>query len=231
VNKKRKSFLQSLRFSIWQANLSLWQNRLVHGTQGNVSGLDRERKEILIKPSGVPYEKLQPKHLVRVKLNGEVLCSRLKPSVDTVHHLFLYNHLKEIGGVAHTHSCFTTVFAILKLPVPPFSTGHADVFGQEIPVTSYVDNKADAIGKTFLKTYYATGCPAIILGNHGLFTVGETAEKAAFYALMAEYCARTSFYALVLSRLLKHKISPLPYAEIKKWFDRYHSSRYGQKRK
>ncbi|HOJ39563.1 MAG TPA: class II aldolase/adducin family protein, partial [bacterium] len=198
--------------------------------QGNVSGLDRKKKEILIKHSGVPYEKLKPDHLVRVKLSGQSLSKDWKPSVDTVHHLYLYNHLREIGGVCHTHSCFVTVFAILGLPVPALSTGHADVFGEEIPVTPYVDNSAEAIGQAFLRAYRETSCPAIMLGRHGLFTVGENAEKAAFHALMAEYCAETSFYTMVLGRILGQTVTPMSSVEIRKWYERYHSERYGQKR-
>ncbi|MCM8769959.1 MAG: class II aldolase/adducin family protein [Candidatus Omnitrophica bacterium] len=220
--------VHNLRTSVWQANLSLWRNNLVFGTQGNVSGLDRNRREILIKPSGVAYETLTPAMLVRVRLNGQVVSSKWKPSVDTIHHLFLYRHLKEVGGVCHTHSRFTTVFAILGQSVPTLSTGHADVFGTEIPVTEYVDNSADAIGQAFLSVYRKTHCPAIILGRHGLFAVGTTAEKAAFHALMAEYCAQTSFYALLLGSLVKKEIHPLPEEEIRKWFTRYHSERYGQ---
>ena len=127
--------------------MDLHRGRLVYGTQGNVSGIYRKKKMVFIKPSGVSYEELTEKMIVPVDMDGRVKGGRLKPSVDTVHHLHLYRYFPDIGGVCHTHSRFVTVFAVLGLPVPTFSTGHADVFGGEIPVTPYVDNREDAIAK------------------------------------------------------------------------------------
>jgi L-ribulose-5-phosphate 4-epimerase len=218
------------RREVWKANIYLWKNGLVYGTQGNVSGIDREKGIVYIKPSGVAYEELTEDMVVKIDLKGSPLDKTgLKPSVDTPHHLFLYKNIKEIGGVCHTHSKFITVFSVIGLPVPVLTTAHADVFGREIPVSGYVDNTGDKIGKELLKIYKKTGCPAIILGRHGLFTVGESPSKSAFYALMAEYCAETSYYALTGRNLTGKKILPLPKKEIEKWYSRYHSSRYGQK--
>jgi L-ribulose-5-phosphate 4-epimerase len=222
--------MENLKESVYKANIYLWKNNLVYGTQGNVSGIDRNNGSVVIKPSGVPYENLQKDALPVVDLEGNIKEGKLKPSVDSVHHLFLYKNINEIGGVCHTHSRFITVFSVLKIPVPVLTTAHADVFGKEIPVTRYVDNTGDNIGRTFIESYERNRCPAIILGNHGLFTVGETPEKSAFYALMAEYCAEVSFYSLISGKLLDKKIEPLSLTEIKKWYNRYHSDRYGQKK-
>ncbi len=220
--------MHNLKESVWKANLSLWKNKLVYGTQGNVSGIDRNKNMVFIKPSGVSYESLKKEMIVSVDFEGKIIKSKLNPSVDTVHHLFLYKNIPDAGGVCHTHSKFLTVFSILKINIPVLTTAQADVFGKEIPVTEYVDNKADNIGKTFIRYYDKTKCPVIILGNHGLFSIGVNPEKSAFYAIMAEYCAETSFYAMALGKILDRDVLPIENSEIKKWFERYNSEKYGQ---
>ena len=221
--------MKNLKKSVYEANLYLWKNNLVYGTQGNVSGIDREKEIFYIKPSGVPYEKLKEEMICGVDLNGNIVEGKMKPSVDTPHHLFIYKNLNDVGGVCHTHSKFITVFSILKKSIPVFTTAHSDVFGKEIPVSQYADNVGDNIGKEILRIYEKTGSNAIILANHGLFSIGETPEKAAFYALMAEYCAEVSYFTLISAKILDTDVYPLPEEEIKKWFERYHSERYGQK--
>ncbi len=222
--------MDRLKEGVWQANLYLWKNRLVYGTQGNVSGIDRDKGRIYIKPSGVAYEHLKKEMIAEVDIDGSSTAgSKMKPSVDTPHHIFLYKNLPEIGGVCHTHSKFITVFSVLNIPVPVLTTGHADVFGREIPVSRYVDNVGDNIGKELLRVYQKTGCNAIILGRHGLFSMGETPERSALYALMAEYCAEVSYYAIMAGENIGRKVQPMADEEISKWYDRYHSARYGQK--
>lgn len=221
--------MKKLKELVWRANMSLREHGLVYGTQGNVSGIDREENTVYIKPSGVAYEELTAGMIVATDLAGRPLKGKLKPSVDTVHHLFLYREFPEVGGVCHTHSRFATVFAALGIDVPVLTTGHADVFGRAIPTAPYADNVGDAIGKAFAAAHRKTGCAAVILGGHGLFTVGRTPAKAAFHALMAEFCAETSYHALTAGRTLGVEVAPLPEAEIAKWFGRYHSERYGQK--
>jgi len=222
--------MKTLKREVWQANLYLHKNNLVYGTQGNVSGIDRKTGEVWIKPSGVAYEQLKENMITAVDLEGRAAGKgKLKPSVDTPHHVFLYRNIKEISGVCHTHSKFITVFSVAGIPVPVLTTAHADIFGREIPVTPYVDNTADNIGKAFLKSYRKTGCSAVILGMHGLFAVAESPEKSAFYALMAEYCAEVSYYAITMGKFTGRKIRPLNKKEIEKWYGRYHSARYGQK--
>ena len=222
--------MKKLRDKVWEANIYLWKNNLVYGTQGNVSGIDRNKGIVYIKPSGMPYEDLKKDMIVKVNLKGEIIEGNLKPSVDTPHHIFLYRNIKNIGGVCHTHSKFITVFSILKVPIPVLTTAHADVFGKEIPVSKYVDNQADNIGKEIVRIYEKTNSTAVILANHGLFSFGESPKKAAFYALMAEYCAEVFYYSLLAGNIINKKTKELPKEEIKKWYERYHSERYGQRR-
>ena len=221
--------MKDIRKSVYEANIFLWKNNLVYGTQGNVSGIDEERKIIYIKPSGVPYEKLTESQIVGVDINGKVIEGNLKPSVDTPHHLYIYKNIKEAKSVCHTHSKFITVFSILGIPIPVLTTGQSDVFGKDIPVSKYVDNTVDNIGREIIRVYEKTGCPSIILRNHGLFCFAESPEKVVFYALMSEYFAEIFYYTLTAGKMMNKKIKKLPEKEIKKWFERYHSERYGQK--
>ncbi len=222
--------MHKIKSEVWQANMSLWENRLVCGTQGNVSGIDPDSGTIYIKPSGVAYSELKEEMLVGIDMEGDVKEGTLNPSVDSANHLFLYRNIESARGVCHTHSRFVTIFSVLKKPVQVFTTAQADVFGSTIPVAEYVDNSGDRIGRSVLEMYRETGCNAVILANHGLFSVGDSPQKAAFYALMAEYCAEIAFYSTIMGRSLGEEPPPLDPDEIKKWFDRYQSKRYGQKR-
>lgn len=222
---------ETTRREVWRANLSLRENGLVVGTQGNASGVIRERGEILIKPSGVDYGELAEEMIVRVGLDGKALPGeRFAPSVDTPHHAFLYRRLPGIGGICHTHSKHVVVFSILGIGIPVLTTAQADVFGREIPVTPYVDNTGDKIGRCILEAREKTGCPAIILGRHGLFTLAESPAKSAFYALMAEYCAEVALLAFSAGKSTDIPVEPLDCREAARWFKRYNSSRYGQKK-
>ncbi|MCX7706217.1 MAG: class II aldolase/adducin family protein [bacterium] len=220
--------IKDLRKRVYEANLLLPEYGLVAGTQGNVSGLDRKRNIVYIKPSGVPYEKMKPSDIVGIDFEGNVIEGRLKPSVDWIHHIFIYRNIPETCGVVHTHSVYATVFAACGIPVPCLTTGQADVFGSEIPVSEYADNKSDNIGKAILK-YRKPGCPAVILGKHGVFTFDTSPEKAVFAALMTEYFAKINLFAIILGNLKGKKLSPLSETEIKKWYERYHGKGYGQK--
>lgn len=221
--------MMDLKEKVLRANIFLWKNNLVYGTQGNVSGIDEERKVIYIKPSGVPYEELNPEKIVGVDLNGKVVEGNLKPSVDTIHHIYIYKNIKEAKGVCHTHSKFICVFSVLGIPIPVITTGHSDVFGKEIPVSKYVDNTSDNIGREILRVYEKTGSPVIILRNHGLFCFGDSPEKAALYSLLSEYFAEIFYHSIIIGRILKKRIKKLPEKEIEKWYKRYHSEIYGQK--
>lgn len=220
--------MNNIRKRVYEANLLLPFYGLVAGTQGNVSGLDRKRKIIYIKPSGVPYEKMKISDIVGIDFEGNVVEGKLKPSVDWVHHAFIYKHIPKTGGVVHTHSVYASVFAACEIPVLCLTTGQADVFGGEIPVTEYADNKSNNIGRTILKNI-KPGCPAVILGKHGVFTFDSSPEKAVFAALMTEYFAKINLFSIILCNLIGKKLKNLPDSEIKKWYERYHGKGYGQK--
>ncbi len=218
----------NLRKKVYDANMMLPAYGLVAGTQGNVSGIDRKSGIIYIKPSGVPYEKMKPSDIVGIDFDGDVVTGKLKPSVDWIHHTFIYRHIPEIGGIVHTHSIYATAFAACGIPIPCLTTGQADIFGGEIPVTGYVDNRSDNIGKEILK-HRKNGCPAIILGKHGVFAFDSTPEKAVFIAQMVEYFAKINLFAIILTNYTGKPIKSLPAGEIKKWYERYHGKGYGQK--
>ncbi len=220
--------MKNMRNRVYEANLLLPEYGLVVGTQGNVSGMDRRRGIIYIKPSGVPYEKMKPADIVGIDVNGNVIEGKLKPSVDWVHHAFIYAHMKDVCGVVHTHSPYATAFAAAGIPVPCLSTGQADVFGGEIPITDYVDNRADGIGREILK-HKRNGCPAVILGKHGVFSFDASPEKAVFAALMVEYFAKINLFAILMGQAKGINVEPMTLPEIEKWYKRYHGGGYGQK--
>ncbi|MCK4262207.1 class II aldolase/adducin family protein [bacterium] len=219
--------LERLKEEVWRANLALPENNLVVGTTGNVSGMDRENRYVVIKPSGVPYKSLKQDDLVVVDLEGRVVEGKKKPSVDTPHHLYIYRNLEDVGSVIHTHSPQATMFAMLEQPIPVYNTTHADIFGVEIPCTPYVGNQADHIGKAILK-YRKEGCPAILLGKHGVFTFDEAPAKALRASIMLEYVAMTAKGALELASTLRVKLTAMPPQEAKLWYLRHHGGGYGQ---
>ncbi len=215
--------LKALKKAVWEANLGLFRAGLVTMHSGNASGIDRARGIVVIKPSGMDYEKMRPSDMVATDLKGKVIDSRWKPSVDLPHHLFLYNNRPDIGGIIHTHSNYATSFALLGRSIPVYLTAIADEFGGEIPCVPYVDNQGDNIGQAILK--HIGQSPAVLLAHHGAFAVGKTPRDALKAAVMLEDVAHTCHLAL-----LKGDPKPLPPAEVKKWFDRYHTS-YGQSEK
>jgi L-ribulose-5-phosphate 4-epimerase len=220
--------MKNLKKSVYEANLLLPRYGLVVGTQGNVSGMDRKKGIIYIKPSGVPYENLKLTDIVGIDINGNTVEGKLKPSVDWIHHVFIYAHMKDVCGVVHTHSPYASVFAACKISIPCLTTGQADVFGGEIPVSDYADNRGNNIGKSILN-YKREGCPSIILGSHGVFSFDITPEKAVFAALMTEYFAKINLFAIFLGKTKGIEVKPMVQAEIEKWYKRYHGGGYGQK--
>lgn len=214
--------LKALKKAVWEANQGIFCAGLVTMHSGNASGIDRARGLVVIKPSGMDYEKMRPSDMVVTDLKGKSIDSKWKPSVDLPHHLYLYNHRPDIGGVIHTHSSYATSFAILGKSIPVYLTAIADEFGAEIPCVPYVDNQGDNIGKAILK--HIGKSPAVLLANHGTFAVGKTPRDALKAAVMLEDVAQTVHLAL-----LRGSPEPLPPSEVKKWFHRYHTA-YGQTR-
>jgi L-ribulose-5-phosphate 4-epimerase len=177
---------------------------------------------VVIKPSGMDYDKMRPSDMVVTDMKGKPVESKWKPSVDLPHHLFLYKNRPDIGGVIHTHSNYATSFALLGRSIPAYLTAIADEFGGEIPCVPYIDNHGDNIGQAILK--HIGKSPAVLLAHHGAFAVGKTPRDALKAAVMLEDVAHTCHLAL-----LKGEPKELPAAEVKKWFDRYQNS-YGQKK-
>jgi len=220
---------RGLRLDVWRANVDLPKARLVTMHSGNASGIDRESGLVLIKPSGVDYDKLRPEDLAVVDLEGrpvpadrvpDGVSSALKSSVDTIHHVLLYKKDAGIGGVIHTHSNFATAWAAAGLSIPCALTAMADEFGAEIPCAPYVDNQGENIANAIMKNR-GKG-PAILLANHGVFTFDKTPAKALKAAIMVEDVAKTMWLARQLGR-----VTPLAPSEIDKWWTRYHTT-YGQ---
>jgi len=214
--------LKKLREEVSIANRRLPEVGLVTMHAGNASVYDPESGRVLIKPSGYDYDKITPENLVEVDFKtGRVIESELRPSVDLPHHLYLYRHLEGVRAVIHTHSCHATAFAACHKPIPLCLTAIADEFGTEIPCTPYVDNEEEHIGEAILK--YRNRAPAILLGNHGVFTWGESLKAAFKTAVMIEDAAKIVHLAMQTGQ--PHTIPP---EEAEKWYVRYHT-RYGQR--
>jgi L-ribulose-5-phosphate 4-epimerase len=188
--------LEALRLEVHRLNLELPRNGLVAWTSGNVSARDPSTDLVVIKPSGVRYDDLTPASLVVVDRDGRVVEGRLRPSSDTTSHLVIYRELPDINGVVHTHSTFATAFAAVGRPIPACLTAIADEFGGPIPCAGYAPVGGEEIGRAVVEGIGES--PAVLLMNHGVFAVGETAEKAVKAAVMVEDAARTVFYALQL---------------------------------
>lgn len=215
------SRLTELRQQVCAANQALPTSGLVTMHSGNASGYDPESGRLVIKPSGMDYDKLTPEALVEVDVaTGKVLPDQLKPSVDLPHHLFLFRHLPEVRSVIHTHSNYATAFAAVGRPIPLVLTAIADEFGDEVPCTPYVDNEGEHIGEAILK--HRNRSPAILLGNHGVFAWGDSPRAALKAAVMVEDVAKTVWLAHQLGQPVA-----IPKEEAEKWYDRYHN-RYGQ---
>jgi L-ribulose-5-phosphate 4-epimerase len=195
---------------------------LVAWTSGNVStriGDDR----FLIKPSGIPYERLTPESMVLCDLDGHAVSGEaLKPSSDVFAHACVYRRRADVGGVVHTHSAYATAWAARGEAIPCVLTAMADEFGGEIPVGPFALIGGDAIGHAVVDTLAGHRSPAVLLRNHGVFTIGASARAAVQAAVMCEDVART----VHLSRQLGEP-APLAAADIDRLHDRYRNA-YGQ---
>ncbi len=190
--------LDLLREEVWQLHLELPKNGLVIWTGGNLSARDPETGYVVIKPSGVRYEHLRPEHLVILDLDGKVVEGVLKPSSDTASHLYIYRHRPDVFGVVHTHSRYATAFAALGKPIPVYLTAQADEFGGPIPCGGFALIGGEDIGKVVLEAI--GNSPAVLLKNHGVFTVGKSAEAAIKAAIMVEDVAHTVWLALQMGQ-------------------------------
>jgi len=213
--------LKELRQEVYEMHMGLVKNSLVTMTSGNVSGRDFKTNLVVIKPSGVLYDNLTPEKLVVVDLNGKIVEGKLQPSIDTITHLYVYRHMPEVGGVIHTHSNYATCFAMLGKKIPVYLTAIADEFGVEIPVGKLALIGGEGIGQEIVRSIGK--CPAILMQNHGVFTIGKNPFSALKAAVMVEDVAKTVYLGLMLG---KPKV--LPQKMIKALYTQYHT-RYGQK--
>ncbi len=188
--------LENLREKVYKAHISLWKERLVMWTSGNVSARDKKTDLVVIKPSGVHYEELSPEKMVVVNLNGKVVEGTLKPSVDTKTHLYIYKHMENVNSVIHTHSTYATAFAAAARPIPAHLTAMADFFGGDIPLGRLMIIGGEAIGREIVEKIGKS--KAILMQNHGVFTVGRTIEEALKAAIYVEEGAKV----LLLSEIL-----------------------------
>jgi L-ribulose-5-phosphate 4-epimerase len=212
--------LEKLKEELLQANLELPRNNLVAWTGGNVSGRDHETGLVVIKPSGVRYEELRSEDMVVVDLDGNIVEGTLKPSSDTASHLYIYRHRPDVGGIVHTHSRYATAFAALGEPIPCVLTAMADEFGGPIPCGRFALIGGEEIGKVVIESIGKSA--AVLLKNHGVFTVGKTSIEAVKAAVMTEDAAATVWMAMRLGTP-----ENIPYEDIEKLHDRY-THIYGQ---
>lgn len=185
--------LESIRTELVKLHLVLPKSNLVTWTSGNVSIRDKESGYVVIKPSGLMYEDLTPEDMVVVDLDGKVIEGRLKPSSDTASHLYVYRHRPDVFGMVHTHSPYATAFAAIGQPIPVYLTAQADEFGGPIPCGKFALIGGEEIGKVIIESIGSS--PAILLKNHGVFTIGPSGKAAVKAAVMVEDVARTVWLA------------------------------------
>lgn len=228
--------LEELKKKVYEANMLLPKYNLVTFTWGNVSAIDRKNGLIVIKPSGVEYEKMSPEDMVVVDLEGKTIEGKYKPSSDTPTHVNLYNSFKEIGGIVHTHSRWATIFAQAGRNIKAYGTTQADYFYNDILCTrgmtpdeiknKYEYNTGSVIVEAFanLNPVYV---PGVLVKNHGPFTWGKDAMEAVHNAVVLEEVAMMAWNTEVLSN---YSINPMPQELMDKHFMRKHgpNAYYGQ---
>ena len=227
--------LKELKEEVLEANLALPRHGLVTFTWGNVSGIHREQGLVVIKPSGVPYEKLRLEHMVVVDLDGNVVEGDLRPSSDTPTHLVLYKAFQDIGGVVHTHSPWATIWAQAGKPIQAYGTTHADYFYGEIPCTRKLTreeiegNYELETGNVIVETFASIdplGMPGVLVNQHAPFAWGKDADDAVHNAVVLEEVAKMAYHTVMLNP----GITPMDQALLDKHYFRKHGKNayYGQ---
>ena len=212
--------LEALREEVCQANMALPEHGLVTWTSGNVSGRDPESGLVVIKPSGLLFPDLTPESMVVVDIEGTVIEADHGPSTDTASHLYVYRHRPDVMGIVHTHSNYATAFAAVNKPIPVCLTAIADEFGGPIPCAGFALIGSEAIGKQVVEHIGAS--KAVLLKQHGVFTVGETATAAVKAAVMVEDVAKAVWAAMQIGQV--EELSP---EDVNKLHHRYINV-YGQ---
>lgn len=226
----------ALKQRVFEANMALPAFGLVTFTWGNVSGIDRERGLVVIKPSGVEYETMQVSDMVVLNLQGEVVEGHYKPSSDTATHLELYARFPQLGGIVHTHSTYATSWAQAGVEIPPLGTTHADYFAGAIPCTRPL-SRHEVNGEYELETgkVIAAGLtgtdplhmPGILVAQHGPFCWGTTPEQAVHNAVVLEEVAKMAW----ITGSIRRNQTPMDDYLLQKHFSRKHGpdAYYGQK--
>jgi L-ribulose-5-phosphate 4-epimerase len=228
--------LEGLKEIVCQANLELKERGLIIYSWGNVSGIDRKKGIVAIKPSGVSYDELSADKIVLVDMDGNVVEGDMNPSSDTATHLELYRNFGNIGGVCHTHSTSATVWAQACRSIPCLGTTHADYFYGDIPVTAimqddYIKNDYELnTGKVIVEAFANIDpdqIPAVLVANHGPFTWGASPDKSVESAVVLEQVAEMATKCAVLTDELK----PIAKTLLDKHYLRKHGkdAYYGQK--
>ncbi len=212
--------LEQLKEQVWKLHLELPKNGLVMWTGGNVSARDPETNLVAIKPSGVMYEDLRPEDHVVLDLDGNIVEGKLKPSSDTASHLYIYRQRPDVNGVVHTHSPYATAFAAVGKPIPVYLTAIADEFGCPIPCAGFALIGGEEIGRQVVE--HIGESAAVLLKNHGVFTVGPTVRDAVKAAVMVEDVAKAVWLALQLGQP-----DEIPAETVAQLHDRYMNV-YGQ---
>jgi L-ribulose-5-phosphate 4-epimerase len=214
--------------SALHAELPRWE--LIVWTAGNVSqrvpvapdGAPADADLFVIKPSGVTYDELTPESMVVCDLDGNLVDGTRSPSSDTAAHAYVYRHMPHVGGVVHTHSTYATAWAARAEPVPCVLTMMADEFGGDIPIGPFALIGDDSIGRGIVETLRDSRSPAVLMRNHGPFTIGRDGKAAVKAAAMVEEVART----VHISRQLGEPL-PIPQEQIDSLYARYQNV-YGQ---
>ena len=189
------SAISDLRRTVAELHRELTRYELVIWTAGNVSARVPGRDLMVIKPSGVSYDELTPEAMVVTDLHGNLVEGDYSPSSDTAAHAYVYRHMPEVGGVVHTHSPYATAWAARGEPIPCVLTMIADEFGGDVPVGPFALIGDDSIGQGIVETLRGSRSPAVLMRNHGPFTIGKDARAAVKAAVMVEDVARTVHFA------------------------------------
>ena len=199
--------LENLKERVFRANIALVKHGLVVLTWGNVSARDAETGYVVIKPSGVPYDTMQPEDMVVVDMEGSVIEGKLNPSSDLPTHLYLYRQYPSLGGIVHTHSSYSTAFAQSGRGITAYGTTHADAFYGDVPctralTTEEIENDYEWNTGKVISEYACApeATPAILVKNHGVFTWGGSPEKAVENAVTLEEVAKMAYLTESLNR-------------------------------
>ena len=219
--------IQRVRDDVAALHAQLTRYNLVIWTGGNISGRVPGADLFVIKPSGVEYDDLRADNMILCTLDGAVVPgspgSERSPSSDTAAHAYVYRHMSHVNGVVHTHSTYATAWAARGEPIPCVITGQADEFGGDIPIGPFAIIGDESIGEGIVATLAGHRSRAVLMQNHGVFTIGSSPRDAVKAAVMAEDVARTVHIARQLGETI-----PIPREKIDSLFERYQNV-YGQK--